>query len=113
MSTFSEEFEETINSLVKDSKTELKEISVTMSTEEIKQKKEELIKGLEAKQKLLLEQHQEKMEEIRTRQQDAAKIHLEGVRIEEQLQQLKSRPFTTAKEPRKKVNFRHILVLNS
>ena len=105
MSTFSEEFEETINSLVKDSKTELKEISVTMSTEEIKQKKEELIKGLEAKQKLLLEQHQEKMEEIKVLQQKAAKIYLDGQKVEEQLAQLKSGPFSQAKVPQKKVSW--------
>ena len=113
MSTFSNEFEETISGLVKDSKSELKNISVEMSSEEIKQKKEELIQGLEAKQKLLLEQHQDLMEKIRKMQQDAAKIYREGVGIEDQLQQLKSGPFTIAKEPRKKVNFRHILVLNS
>ena len=108
MSTFSNEFEETISGLVKDSKSELKNISVEMSSEEIKQKKEELIQGLEAKQKLLLEQHQELMEKIRKMQQDAAIIYREGVGIEEQLQQLKSGPFAIAKEPRKKVNFQHI-----
>ena len=103
MSTFSNEFEETISGLVKDSKSELKNISVEMSSEEIKQKKEELIQGLEAKQKLLLEQHQELMEKIRKMQQDAAIIYREGVGIEEQLQQLKSGPFAVAKEPKKKV----------
>ena len=108
MSTFSNEFEETISGLVKDSKSELKNISVEMSSEEIKQKKEELIQGLEAKQKLLLEQHQELMEKIRKMQQDAAIIYREGVGIEEQLQQLKSGPFALAKEPRKKVNFQLI-----
>ena len=108
MSKFSEEFEETISGLVKDSKTELKEISITMSSEEIKKKKEDLIQGLEAKKTLLLEQHQDMMEKIRKMQQDAAKIHREGVSVEEQLQQLKSGPFAIAKEPRKKVNFQHI-----
>ena len=103
MSTFSNEFEETISGLVKDSKSELKNISVEMSSEEIKQKKEELIQGLEAKQKLLLEQHQELMEKVRKMQQDAAIIYREGVGIEEQLQQLKSGPFSIAKEPEKKV----------
>ena len=103
MSTFSNEFEETISGLVKDSKSELKNISVEMSSEEIKQKKEELIQGLEAKQKLLLEQHQELMEKIRKMQQDAAIIYREGVGIEEQLKQLKSGPFAVAKEPEKKV----------
>ena len=103
MSTFSNEFEETISGLVKDSKSELKNISVEMSSEEIKQKKEELIQGLEAKQKLLLEQHQELMEKIRKMQQDAAIIYREGVGIEDQLQQLKSGPFALAKEPKKKV----------
>ena len=103
MSTFSNEFEETISGLVKDSKSELKNISVEMSSEEIKQKKEELIQGLEAKQKLLLEQHQELMEKIRKMQQDAAIIYREGVGIEDQLQQLKSGPFAVAKEPEKKV----------
>ena len=103
MSNFSEDFEETISGLVKDSKTELKEISITMSSEEIKKKKEDLIQGLEAKKALLLEQHQDMMEKIRKMQQDAAKIHLEGVSVEEQLQQLKSGPFAIAKEPEKKV----------
>ena len=103
MSTFSDKFELTISHLVKDSKSELKAISVKMSSEEIKQKKEELIRGLEAKQKLLLEQHQDLMEKIRKMQQDAAKIHREGVSVEEQLQQLKSGPFAIAKEPEKKV----------
>ena len=103
MSTFSNEFEETISGLVKDSKSELKNISVEMSSEEIKQKKEELIQGLEAKQKLLLEQHQDLMEKIRKMQQDAAIIYREGVGIEDQLQQLKSGPFVIAKEPEKKV----------
>ena len=103
MSTFSKEFEATISGLVKDSKSELKAISVKMSSEEIKQKKEELIQGLEAKQKLLLEQHQELMEKVRKMQQDAAIIYREGVGIEEQLQQLKSGPFAIAKEPKKKV----------
>ena len=74
-----------------------------MSSEEIKQKKEELKQGLEAKKTLLLEQHQDLMEKIRKMQQDAAKIHLEGVSVEEQLQQLKSGPFAVAKEPEKKV----------
>ena len=76
MSTFSEEFEETISGLVKDSKTELKEISITMSSEEIKKKKEDLIQGLEAKQKLLLEQHQELMEKIRKMQGENCSGHL-------------------------------------
>ena len=104
MSRFSEDVEEIISGLVKDSKTELKEISITMSSEEIKKKKEDLIQGLEAKKTLLLEQHQEMMEKIRKMQQDAARIHLEGVRVEEQLQQLKSGPFAQAKEPQKKVS---------
>ena len=103
MSKFSKEFEETVSGLVKDSKKELKEISITMSSEEIKKKKEDLIQGLEAKKTLLLEQHQELMEKIRKMQQDAAIIYREGVGIEEQLQQLKSGPFAVAKEPEKKV----------
>ena len=103
MSKFSQEFEETVSGLVKDSKKELKEISITMSSEEIKKKKEDLIQGLEAKKTLLLEQHQEMMEKIRKMQQDAARIHREGVSVEEQLQQLKSGPFAIAKEPEKKV----------
>ena len=104
MSKFSEEFESTVQSLVKDSKTELKEISVKMSSEEIDQKKQDLIAGLEAKKTLLLEQHQEKMEEIKDLQQKAAKIYLEGQKVEKQLAQLKSGPFAQAKTPQKKVS---------
>ena len=102
---FSKEFEETVSGLVKDSKTELKEISVKMSTEEIDQKTQDLIAGLEAKKTLLLEQHQEKMEEIRDLQQKAARIYLEGQKVEEQLAQLKSGPFAQAKIPQKKVSW--------
>ena len=104
MSNFSEEFEETVSALVKESKTELKEISVKMSSEEINQKKQDLIAGLEAKKALLLEQHQEKMEEIKDLQQKAAKIYLDGQRVEKQLAQLKSGPFAQAKIPQKKVS---------
>ena len=105
MANFSEKFEATVSSLVKDSKTELKEISVKMSSEEIDQKKQDLIAGLEAKKTLLLEQHHEKMEEIKDLQQKAAKIHLEGQKVEEQLAQLKSGPFAQAKIPQKKVSW--------
>ena len=105
MSNFSEEFEETVSALVKESKTELKEISVKMSSEEINQKKQDLIAGLEAKKTLLLEQHQEKMEEIRVLQQKAAKIYQEGQKVEGQLAQLKSGPFAQAKIPQKKVSW--------
>ena len=105
MSKFSVQFEETVSGLVKDSKKELKEISVKMSSEEIDQKKQDLIAGLEAQKTLLLEQHEEKMEEIRTLQQKAAKIYLEGQKVEEQLAQLKSGPFAQAKIPQKKVSW--------
>ena len=112
MSKFSEEFEATVQSLVKDSKTELKEISVKMSSEEIDQKKQDLIAGLEAKKTLLLEQHQEKMEEIKDLQQKAAKIYLEGQNVEKQLAQLKSGPFAQAKIPQKKVSFQNFIKIS-
>ena len=105
MSNFSEEFEAVVSGLVKDSKTELKEISVKMSSEEIDQKKQDLIAGLEAKKTLLLEQHQEKMEEIKDLQQKAAKIYLDGQKVENQLAQLKSGPFAQAKKTKKKVSW--------
>ena len=105
MSKFSVQFEETVSGLVKDSKKELKEISVKMSSEEIDQKKQDLIAGLEAQKTLLLEQHQEKMEEIKDLQQKAAKIYLDGQRVEKQLAQLKSGPFAQAKIPQKKVSW--------
>ena len=75
-----------------------------MSTEEIDKKKQELIKELEAKKALLLEQHSEKMADIKERQKNAATIYLEGQKIEEQLAQLKSGPFAQAKIPQKKVS---------
>ena len=103
---FSPEFENLLNSQIKDIKEEINSICINMSSEETTKKKQDLIASLENTKELLLQQHNAKSLEIKSLQRDAAKIHREGEAVEAQLQQLRSGPFAgPVEEPKKKVNF--------